>query len=226
MAAKAPDAPESPTSSFADQTTITIDWTAPYNGGSDITSYTVQWNLGGPGTDFYDLSTVSASTLTFTQSGLTTGEIYTFRVFATNYIDPSAPSGTLQVYAATKPLQPSTPAEVSADQNQITIRWTATAESTGTSTGFNGGSTITSYKIYVKHTGNFEEVHETTTLSNLEYQLTSSVTGHTLTGNSYAFKVSAVNVVGESDLSEEIVIIAALVPQAATNLAKVSADVS
>lgn len=91
-------------------------------------------------------------------------------------------------------------------------------------TGFNGGSTITSYKIYVNATGTFDEFHEQTNLLSLEYQLTSSKAGHTLTGNFYAFKVSAINAVGEGELSDEIVIIAALVPLAATSLTKVSAN--
>ena len=39
MAARVPDAPETPTSSQADQNSITVDWTEPYNGGSPITEY-------------------------------------------------------------------------------------------------------------------------------------------------------------------------------------------
>lgn len=63
-------------------------------------------------------------------------------------------------------------------------------------------------------------------MQSLEYQLTSTITGHTLTGNFYAFKVSAINAVGESDLSAEVVTIAALKPLAPSGLAKVSADVT
>ena len=48
MAARVPDGPSTPTSSFADRTSITVDWTPPYNGGTQITDYIVQWNLGGP----------------------------------------------------------------------------------------------------------------------------------------------------------------------------------
>ena len=40
-AAKVPDAPATPTSSFADETSMTIDWIAPYNGGSPITKYII-----------------------------------------------------------------------------------------------------------------------------------------------------------------------------------------
>ena len=115
MAARVPDAPAAPTSSGADQTSITIDWLAPYNGGTSITDYRVQWNLGGSGLDFYDLVTVGADTLTYTQSSLTTGEIYKWRIIAINTIGPGPESDHLSVYAATVPLQPSTPAKVSAD---------------------------------------------------------------------------------------------------------------
>lgn len=86
MAARKSDAPAIPTKSFADQTTITVDWLAPYSGGTPITGYKVQWNLGGSGTQFFDLATVNDSTFQFTQSGLTTGEVYHFKVQALNFI--------------------------------------------------------------------------------------------------------------------------------------------
>ena len=60
----------------------------------------------------------------------------------------------------------------------------------------------------------------------LEYQLTPAITGESMTGKFFAFKVSALNVVGEGPLSDEAVLIAAKRPLAATNLAKVSADVT
>lgn len=115
MAARAADAPPAPTSSFADQTSITVDWTAPYTGGTPITNYKVLWNLGGTGTTFTDLVTVDSTTFTYTQAALTTGEIYKFRVVAVNFVGDGAESDILQVYAATKPLQPSTPVQLSAD---------------------------------------------------------------------------------------------------------------
>ena len=50
MAARVPYAPAKPTSSSADQTSITVDWIAPYDGGTSITNYRLRWNLGGSGT--------------------------------------------------------------------------------------------------------------------------------------------------------------------------------
>ena len=67
---------------------------------------------------------------------------------------------------------------------------------------------------------------EQTNVVDLDYTLTEAVTGPGFTGKFYAFKVSAINVVGESALSDEVVLIAADKPLAATNLAKVTADVT
>ena len=79
----------------------------------------LQWNLGGTSeAQFYDLVTLDASVRTHQLQGLTTGEIYKFRVLAVNaLVTPGPPSGVLAVYAATVPLQPSTPIKVTADQN-------------------------------------------------------------------------------------------------------------
>jgi len=57
MAARAPDKPDPPTKNSADSTFVSIDWTAPYNGGTPLTDYKVLWNLGGGGLEFYTLFT-------------------------------------------------------------------------------------------------------------------------------------------------------------------------
>jgi hypothetical protein len=63
--------------------------------------------------------------------------------------------------------------------------------------------------LYVNSTGTFLPVFEQTNFDSLLYKLTSVDTGSPMTGKFFAFKVSAFNVVGESALSLEIVIIAA-----------------
>jgi titin len=168
MAAKLPAKPSAPTSSSADRTTIVVDWTAPYNGGTPITNYKVMWNLGGGGTDFFELFTTSdASTFSYTRSGLTTGETYQFKVVAINFIGESEASDILSVIAATVPLQPEAPTKVSADQNQITIRWTAADLATGTTTNFDGGSPTRSFQIYYDASGSFQLLAVHTDLLNL-----------------------------------------------------------
>jgi hypothetical protein len=41
LAAQIPDIPNAPATSILDDWTVVIDWVAPYNGGSEITSYTI-----------------------------------------------------------------------------------------------------------------------------------------------------------------------------------------
>jgi hypothetical protein len=42
LAAQIPDIPDSPTTTISDSWNIVIDWTAPYNGGTPVTSYTIE----------------------------------------------------------------------------------------------------------------------------------------------------------------------------------------
>jgi hypothetical protein len=73
-------------SATAGNASATVSWTAPANGGSTITGYTVTASPGGA------TATVSGSTLTATLTGLTNGQAYTFTVTATNAVGTSAPS--------------------------------------------------------------------------------------------------------------------------------------
>ena len=66
MAAKVPSKPATPTKASADRTSIQINWSAPYNGGTPITAYRIMWNLGGDNTEFFELHTTSdANTFTY-----------------------------------------------------------------------------------------------------------------------------------------------------------------
>jgi hypothetical protein len=95
-----PAKPAAPTVAALNSTTLTVSWTAPTNGGSAITSYTVQqssstgtdsssWTWGGaPCTP----ATLTPPSWSCQASGLTTGTPYRFRVIATNAVGPSIPS--------------------------------------------------------------------------------------------------------------------------------------
>ncbi len=106
-----------------------VSWTAPFNGGSPITGYTVTSDpAGGTG------STVGATSTTVT--GLSNGVSYTFTVTATNAIgtsDPSAPSNSVTPQAPTAPDAP-TNVTASPGNASASVSWTAP---------FNGGSPIT-----------------------------------------------------------------------------------
>lgn len=94
-AAQAPDAPATPVKSAADQTSISITWTAPaYDGGSSITGYNIYWdNNTGSLITASAVGSTSYQTLSFTKSGLSAGLYYKFAVSAVNEMGESLLSG-------------------------------------------------------------------------------------------------------------------------------------
>jgi hypothetical protein len=103
------------------------------------------------------------------------------------------------IYAATEPNKPHSLAKVSADSSEISVDWLVPEE--------DGGSPIIAYQLY------WDEG-----VSNGNYVLLDSIetAAYTVTGLDagmlYSFKVSAVNVVGESLLTQSVAIYAAAVP--------------
>ncbi|WP_448627927.1 fibronectin type III domain-containing protein [Geodermatophilus sp. URMC 64] len=82
----APATPAAPTAT-AGNTAATVSWTAPANGGSAITGYTLRVFTG---TTQVGADRVLGNVTTTTVTGLTNGTAYTFRVAATNAIGTSA----------------------------------------------------------------------------------------------------------------------------------------
>jgi galactose oxidase-like protein/fibronectin type III domain protein len=86
----APAVPSAPTASAGDGQ-ATVNWTAPDNGGSAITKYTVTPYVGSNAQTPKEVTGSPAATST-TVTGLTNGTAYTFKVSATNAIGSSADS--------------------------------------------------------------------------------------------------------------------------------------
>jgi Domain of unknown function (DUF1929)/Fibronectin type III domain/Glyoxal oxidase N-terminus len=84
----APDTPSAPSATAGDGQ-ATVSWTAPSNGGSPITGYTVTPYTGSAA---LPATTVPGTSTGTTIMGLTNGTAYTFTVSATNAIGTSAPS--------------------------------------------------------------------------------------------------------------------------------------
>ena len=82
-----PTAPGAPTavSATAGDGSATVTWTAPVNGGSPLTRYTVTPLIGGIAQAAVDVTGSPLPTST-TVTGLTNGTAYTFTVTATNAI--------------------------------------------------------------------------------------------------------------------------------------------
>ena len=76
--------------------------------------------------------------MTHTESDLTTGEIYNWRIIAINTIGNAPESAPLMVIAAVIPDAPVAPTSTSADKTSISIAWEAPHD---------GGSALTNYIV-------------------------------------------------------------------------------
>lgn len=103
-----PATPTTPIRVSAAQTTITISWDAPDDGGTPITSYIIDINSGAAGA-FVQSGTVSSGT-SYTATGLTTGQSYKLKVKAANAIGSSSFSPESEsIVAGVVPDQPGKP---------------------------------------------------------------------------------------------------------------------
>ncbi|HEV7173542.1 DUF4082 domain-containing protein, partial [Pedococcus sp.] len=133
--------PEAPTavSATAGDASATVSWTAPANGGSAITGYTVTPYAGATALAPTTVSGNPPAT-TATVTGLTNGTAYTFTVSATNAVGAgaaSAASSAVTPVAVTAPAAP-TAVTATAGSGSAVVSWTAPS---------NGGSAITLYTV-------------------------------------------------------------------------------
>ena len=120
VAASSPDPPRNLTASPVGGGALNVEWEAPIwnvtdwlfngssaigDGGSDITSYTVQWKEAAASwTNPSDVSSATVTGKTHAITGLTLGVPYSLRVVATNAIGDSIPSPDLTVTARKPPI--------------------------------------------------------------------------------------------------------------------------
>jgi hypothetical protein len=115
-----PIAPGTPSASSTG-TSATITWTAPGdNGGKAVTSYRIQRS-----TDNINFSTIVASTgttsLTYTNTGLTPGTKYYYRVAAINSVAVAAGSDYSGPYSASVEITPAFPASAGNAPSLLTV---------------------------------------------------------------------------------------------------------
>lgn len=183
-----PGAPETLSCSPGDSVAM-LQWFVPStDGGQPLRSYSVYrstdlatWTkiASTPDAAYADGTAVNATT-------------YAYRVTAVNVMGESAPSATVtctpQPASATAPAAPGSFAAMGVP-NAASLTWTTPA---------NGGSQITSYRIYRGDSAGTETLLATPSGTATTY-LDSAVT----VGSRYYYRVSAVNAVGESPLSAE-----------------------
>jgi titin len=197
-AATIPGAPTL-TSATAGNGQVTLAWNAPAsNGGATITAYKVYRGTASGGETL--LTTLGAVT-GWTDTGTTNGTTYWYTVSAVNSVGEGVASNERSAAPATTPGAP-TLTSATAGNGQVAVAWSAPAS--------NGGSSVTAYKVYRATSTGGETL--LTTLG--------AVTGWTDTstanGTAYYYKVSAVNAVGESALSNERTATPSTVPGAAS----------
>jgi hypothetical protein len=167
----------------------TINWTAPSDGGSPITSYTVTSSPGG-----LTATTTNGTTTTATIQGLTNNTAYTFTVKATNIAGSSVSSApttsVTPMVSITIPNPPTSVTGTLVDNNlSMMINWTPPTN--------NGGSEILEYIVKAY-------------LEGVDTSLTRSASGSATTltfsglyAGEYSFRVFARNIIGLSVLSNE-----------------------
>ena len=181
----APGAPTGVTAMAGDRTAV-VAWTAPADGGSTISSYTVTPYVGGvaqtPTTVTGNPPSPSAAV-----TGLTNGTTYTFTVTATNAVGTgpvSAPSNAVTPAGATAPAAP-IGASALPGSGSATVSWTAPAD---------GGSPITLYTV----TPFVGAVAQAPTTVSGSPPATTAFVGGLGDGTTYTFTVTATNIVGTS----------------------------
>jgi hypothetical protein len=134
--------------------------------------------------------------ISFNVTNLTTGHYYNFKLYSMNTIFLSSTYATTQVLIATVPGRPAKPEFVAAsiDLLTITISWKEPS--------YIGGIPIFNYKLWIDNgAGTWSTTPVTYTPSVPGSSYTYTFTGLTASGN-YQFKVTAVNLIGDSLDSE------------------------
>ena len=198
--------PSSPvlTSAVPGDSEVVLTWTAPAsNGGSAINNYSI-YRGTTPGGEALLLAI--GNVLTYTDTGLTNGQDYYYQISAVNSVGEGPLSNEIGAEPLSSATEPSPPVLVSAVSGNalVTLTWTAPAS--------DGGAAITNYSIYRGAVAGGEVL--LTTVGNV-FNYTDSGLAN---GQTYFYKVSAINSVGEGPLSNEIGATPATTPSAPQNL--------
>ena len=173
-----PDAPTGLSATVSDQE-VDLIWTAPAsNGGATILRY--EYEQDGSGTW---ISTGGTAT-SYTVTGLTNGQTYTFRVRAVNRVGAGLASSSRSATPTSTVVAPDTPSSFSATpgNRQVMLSWVQPS----------GGAALTDYE--------YEQDGSGTWTSTGGKAPSHTVTGLT-NGQSYTFRVRAVNSAGASAAS-------------------------
>jgi fibronectin type 3 domain-containing protein len=165
---------------------VALAWSAPSdNGGSAITGYRVYRGTSSGGET---LLTTLGGVTSWTDTGLTSGTTYYYKVTALNSVGESARSNELSAKPVTVPGAPALNS-ATAGSATVALAWSAPSN--------NGGSAISGYRVYRGTSSGSESL--LTTLGNVTSWTDTGLTN----GTAYYYTVTAVNAAGESATSNE-----------------------
>ena len=180
-------APGAPTlnSATAGSASVTLNWSAPASdGGSALTGYRV-YRSSSSGAETL-LATVGLGT-SYTDTGLTNGSTYFYKVSAVNGVGESGLSSERSAIPAGTPGAPALNAATPSN-TMLTLTWTPPS---------GNGSAVTGYRVYRSTSSGTESLY--TTIPALTAFTDTGLTN----GTTYYYKLTALNAIGESGLSNE-----------------------
>jgi fibronectin type 3 domain-containing protein len=202
IGASSPVAPSAPQSlaATAGSGSVSLTWTPPAsNGGAAISGYNIYRGTTPGGEAGPPVATVTGTS--FTDTGLTNGTTYYYKVAAVNAAGTSPQSGEASATpTAVQATAPSAPQSLTASAGSLTVRLSWSAPSS------NGGSPVTGYNVY---RGTSPGGEGSTPVATNVTTTSFTDTGRT-NGTTYYYTVAAVNAVGTSPQSGE----ASATPQA------------
>ena len=165
---------------------VVVTWTAPVdNGGAAISSYRLQYKLS-TATSWTQVNSIGSPT--YTQSSLTNGSAYDFRVMAVNSVGDGSYTESVSATPRTTPGAP-TALTATFGPASAALTWTAPTS--------NGGAAITDYTIQYKAATSSTWL---TFSDGVSGSTSGTVTGLT-NGVAYNFQVAAVNAAGAGTYS-------------------------
>lgn len=168
---------------------VVLTWTAPFDGGSALTGYTVRRTSGGS-TQTFDLGVVT----TYTDGAVTNGVKYTYTVQARN----AAGTGPFSTSVEATPSKPVfVPGEVSsltvtAKGGKVTLTWSAPDD--------DGGSLLTGYVVL--RGSSADSLTELVSLG----LVTAHVDDDVEEGRTYYYTVVAVNAAGQGSAIDPVMV--------------------
>ena len=179
QAGTVPTVPQNAAVTVQSGNNILFSWTAPSsNGGVPITGYNPQVSTDG-GTTWTDLLATPTTALSFTHTGLVTGQNYSYQVAAINSVGNSPYTAVLSAIAGDVPAQVTGLSTTAVSDTEIDLTWNIPA---------NNAYPVSSYNILRSTDGTTWTTLTSTTNSYSDTGLTADT--------NYAYKVSAVNTLG------------------------------